>query len=387
MTRKISEMFDGGDEILLPGEACPFDAEEIQAMTLQKIHRRSGTRALRKTARTILLAAVIAGLLGVTAFALGLSIHRQRQEEIRQQLKIDENDVEDYVEFPVPEEPEAAPAEGATLLSTMNDGEFQQVWVVLNGVAPEMIDSIAACEQVDRDGTPLGPDDHRYLWVHWTLDGESYGETDTVAGHSIREGYDAETQTLTLQACVLLDNLPADGTSVELRFQVLDFIDYGSKGYTDAELVCDLGSVEIQRTAQTTRTLWFPEPIPFENPEQGGEGEFLGVEISATGVNWILRYDGMEEIFRPHEFATEEERLAYCEWERSWLLAIEAVERTATVNFADGSSRSGLVPLASQRTDGAVKDLCSFGRDTIDVNQVVSVTIGGETIPFDEARG
>ena len=57
------------------------------------------------------------------------------------------------------------------------------------------------------------------------------------------------------------------------------------------------------------------------------------------------------------------------------------------MNFADGSSRSGLVPLASQRTDGAVKDLCSFGRDTIDVNQVVSVTIGGKTIPFDEARG
>ena len=386
MIRKISEMFDDGEGILLTGEPGPFEAEEIRAMTMQKIHRSGGARALRKTTRTILLAAVIASLLGVTAFALGLSIHRQRQEEIRDQMKIDENHVEDYVEYTVPGTPEELPTEGATLLSAINDGEFQQVWVVLNGVTPEMIDSIAACEQTDREGTPLGPDEHRYRWVVWTMDGEHFGDTDTVAGHSIREGYDAESQTLTLRAWVLLDELPADGSPVELHFQLVDCIDYGN-GYSDAELVCNLGSVEVCRTGQTTRTLWFSEPIPFENTEKGGQGEFLGVEISATGVNWILRHDGMEQMYQPHDFATEEERQAYNEMERSWIRATEAVERGATLNFADGSSRSGLVPLRSELVDGAVKDLCSFGDSTIDVNQVVSVTIGGKTIPFDEARG
>lgn len=380
MDKKISELFDYGEGIELTGETPHFDPAEIRAMTLERLHPKHRVHAVRKTARTLLFAAVIASLLGATAFALGLSIHRQRQEEIRSKLRIDENHVEDYVEYPVPEEPQEAPAEGATLLSTMNDGEFQRLWVLLSGVTPEMIDSIAASEQVDWDETPLGLEDHRYRWVVCTLDGESFFDTDTVAGHSIREGYDAESQTLTLRAWVLLEDLP-EGEPVSLRFVLADFIDYDD-GHSEVDMVGELGSVEVRRTGQTTRSLWFPEPIPFENPELGGSGEFLGVEISATGLNWYLRHDGMDQMYRPRSFATEEERLAYREFEISWLHAIEAVERDATLNFADGSTRDLLVPLRTELMQGMVKDICGFGNSTIDITQAVSVTIGGVTIPF-----
>ena len=59
------------------------------------------------------------------------------------------------------------------------------------------------------------------------------------------------------------------------------------------------------------------------------------------------------------------------------------MERGATLNFADGSSRGWLLPLSSQRSDGVVKDMCSFGAATIDPDQAVSVTIGGVTIPLE----
>ena len=382
MIRKISEMFDGS-EGGLPLETPPFDAEEICALTLRKIQPRRRSVKLRRRVRSLLLVAAIVCLLGASAYALGISIHRQRQEEIRSELQIDEHHVEDYVEYPVPEEPAEMPTEGATLLSAINDGQFQQIWVLLSGVTPEQIEGIVSCEQTDRDGSALGPEDHRYRWIDWTMDGEHFGDTDTVAGHSIREGYDEESRTLTLRAWVLLDELPEDGSSVELHFWLYDCIDYGGRGYSDAELVCDLGSVRVGRTGQTLRTFWFAEPIPFENEETGGRGEFLGVEIHATGLNWLLRHDDMEQMYCSHDFSSEEERQAYLELERSWIRAIDELERGATLNFADGSSRGWLLPLSSQRSDGVVKDMCSFGDATIDPDQAVSVTIGGVTVPLE----
>ena len=90
----------------------------------------------KKRIITLALAAALILALGVTAYAIGVSIYRQRQEELREQLQIDENQVTDYVEYPVVEEPEKAPVEGVTLLSSMNDGEFQRFWVVIGTPTP-----------------------------------------------------------------------------------------------------------------------------------------------------------------------------------------------------------------------------------------------------------
>ena len=269
---------------------------------------------------------------------LALAIYRQRQEELRQELQIDENKVEDYVEYPVAQEPEEVSGSGATLLSTMNDGEFQRIWVVLNGMTPEMIQQLEHTEQVDWEGRKLPANGHRYCWIRATLDGESFFDAMSL---NFQDGYDPESQTLTTECAIPLDELE-EGRKVTLTFVMMDTIDY-EMDHSEGELVCELGSVEAERTGQSIRTVWFPEPVPFENGAYG-KGVFLGAEISAAGVNWILRHDGVSQMYRPRSFANEEERLAYSEMELSWITVIEEVEPSEQQR-AGGRHGQGCLPL------------------------------------------
>jgi hypothetical protein len=349
-----------------------------EAARFDPVGRRSPTERSRhmKTKRIVTLALAAALLLGLgaVACAVGMSIYRQRQEELRQELQIDENKVEDYVEYPVAQEPEEVSGSGATLLSTMNDGEFQRIWVVLNGVTPEMIQQLEHTEQVDWEGRELPANGHRYCWIRATLDGESFFDAMSL---NFQDGYDPESQTLTTECAIPLDELE-EGRKVTLTFVMMDTIDY-EMDHSEGELVCELGSVEAERTGRSVRTVWFPEPVPFENGAYG-KGVFLGAEISAAGVNWILRHDGVSQMYRPRSFANEEERLAYSEMELSWITVIEEVERTAVLHFADGTSREVEPPLSSSEPEGdTVKDVCLFGNGTIDPDQVIGITIGGKT--------
>ena len=367
---------------LLSKALCEIDESFIAEAYRPVPEASSGSseRILRMGKKRIITFALAAALilaLGVTAYAIGVSIHRRRQEELREQLQIDENQVADYVEYPVAEEPEKAPAEGVTLLSAMNDGEFQRFWVVLNGVTPEMIERLESSEQVDWEGKALPANGHRYSFLYATMDGESY--FDAMNPLNFRDGYDLESQTLTTECSIPLHELEP-GRKIMLRFVMADCIDY-ELDHSEAELVCELGSTEVERTGQAILTVWFSEPVSFSNGAYG-KGEFLGAEISASGVNWILRHDGVSQMYRNHEFHDEAQRQAYLELERSWLAAIEEVERTAAVNFADGSSREVGLPLSSSEPEGdIVKDACLFGGGTINLDEVVSITIGGKTFP------
>ena len=209
------------------------------------------------------------------------------------------------------------------------------------------------------------------------MDGESY--FDAMNPLNFRDGYDLESQTLTTECSIPLHELEP-GRKIMLRFVMADCIDY-ELDHSEAELVCELGSTEVERTGQAILTVWFSEPVSFSNGAYG-DGEFIGAEISASGVNWILRHDGVSQMYRNHEFHDEAQRQAYLELERSWLAAIEDVERTAAVHFADGTSREVGLPLSSSEPEGdIVKDACLFGGGTINLDEVVSITIGGKTFP------
>ena len=77
----------------------------------------------KRTLRVILIAAVLAALLA--ACGIGYSIHQRRQQELRENLKIEENNVTSYKEY---ESQPQSDASGVTLLSTVNDGELQKVF-------------------------------------------------------------------------------------------------------------------------------------------------------------------------------------------------------------------------------------------------------------------
>ena len=78
------------------------DRKTEEAQTMRQKNIKS-----KKIFRTILIAAVITALMGITAYAVS-SIHAARQQTLRADLKIDENEVSGYTEY-AESEPDTAP--------------------------------------------------------------------------------------------------------------------------------------------------------------------------------------------------------------------------------------------------------------------------------------
>ncbi len=100
-------------------------------------------RMKKKRFLSIVLAAALILALGITAYA-AWSTHAARQEEIKADLKIEENNVSSYAEYPVPEAanstvsdvPEEEGSESElVLLSAVNAVEFQRVYVNISPVS------------------------------------------------------------------------------------------------------------------------------------------------------------------------------------------------------------------------------------------------------------
>ncbi|MBO6092189.1 MAG: hypothetical protein J6P40_00970, partial [Oscillospiraceae bacterium] len=98
-------------------EAEVFCPESIQENPERIVH-------MKKRIITFALAAALMLALGITAYAIW-SIHAARQQELKADLKIEENNVSSYTEYGIPDEQ----ASGLVLLSTVNDGQEQRVYV------------------------------------------------------------------------------------------------------------------------------------------------------------------------------------------------------------------------------------------------------------------
>ena len=311
----------------------------------------------KKRMITFALAAALILALGVTAYAIGMGIHRQRQAELRHELQIDENNVTDYVEFAVPEE--GAAEGGLTLLSTMNNGDYQLLYFNISPVSEEMI---ACLDQENLRGRENRDD--RVFWPYLYLDGEYYGILVNQFAR-YRDDYDPDTETLTLRAS--LPNLKfRDKDSMEIRVAL---------GYTDnyAQIheSASYGPALIPLTQQRVINVRFPEPVDFENSETGGKGQIIGVAIYAEGVTWLVTHDDMESVY-PVE---SQDDLRWLPWAR----ARDKLELEAQLHFADGSIRTNLAADRTEYWNGTVYDVCLFQDGMINIDQVVSITIGGQT--------
>lgn len=76
MDRKISELFDYGDEIITAEEISDmFDSQEIKELTMNKIHNEKIVHHIKfKRPTKLILAATLATLMSVTAFAAVISL-------------------------------------------------------------------------------------------------------------------------------------------------------------------------------------------------------------------------------------------------------------------------------------------------------------------------
>ncbi|MBR1456030.1 MAG: hypothetical protein IJ594_02565 [Oscillospiraceae bacterium] len=401
MKEKISQLFDYGDGIAVPGQAPAFDPGEIKELTMQMIHGEHAApkrvRAVRCASRTLLIAAILASLFSVTALAAGLSIHQRRQAELRERKQIDAHQVTDYVEFDAAED-----AAGVTLLSTINDGAEQVVYLNLSPVEADEVYDPGMLRMLDPqearryyllevEGTE-GYGMLEYTPTDWDFPPEEMETVTLESGYVLEQPtpeamhrklmascYDEQSKTLTLKGYVPADRL-TQGEAVRLHVVLMEM---GNGPDDDRRLIRDFGTVELTSTQQTVKTVRFDTPLLFRNEETGETGEVLGVELSYESVSWLVRYDSMMELCtRPADDATEEEKQAHARLVQSWLQAQDTLVQNAKLNFADGSSMNAPGLLGSSYADGEEKLIGGLGERTLDLNAVVSVTVCGETIPI-----
>lgn len=388
MDRRISDIFSYGDDMVFWEPCYDISPEEVRAMTL----RRLRTRRTKRLSRTLLIAAVIVSLLTVSAIALGISIHAQRQAQLRQEMKIDENHVDGYTEFTIPAETVAgAENSGVVLLSAIKDSESETVYV-----------SISPVEEED-----LFKEDR----FEWTLDGQNFGNVFPVYDNSnidyapvyneysgeyvnmpdqeqlrqaILENYDAETKSGLFKFEILLENVNADKPLNISVYKLDTNLDPDFTGILETHEVYDFevcGTIRLEPIGTSCISLRFPQPPTFENPDTGGKGRILGADIYATGLTWIMEHEGMDEVYinqdgTPPRLTGEELNTL----QNAWCNAIENALSGAMLQYTDGQTLklpSGIVRLGY---DGALLKSPVSTKGTLDLSRIASLTVMGETM-------
>ena len=169
-------------------EATIFCPNAIQESPERIVHMK------KKRIVTLALAAALILALSVAAYAVW-SIHTERQQELKADLKIEENNVSSYMEYTAPDEQ----ASGLVLLSSVNDGQEQHVYVNISPVTKEEAARFPADVRFvwNVAGTEIGGFAGPQLPVGLSLSGE-----DAIREAVLENAYDEESQTMTLQCYI-----------------------------------------------------------------------------------------------------------------------------------------------------------------------------------------
>ena len=282
---------------------------ERRTIPLQK-HRRGG--------RTLLIAAVTVSLITLAALAVGYGIHRQRQAELRQTLKIDEAQTESYVEYAVPESGAAGSA--VTLLSSIPDGSGQKLYVNISPVERE------TAENYPHSANFFYCVGDKGLWGAATpvlRADRTLREGDDIGAAVLEDAYDEESRTLTLflhlPGQALEKELDANGQA-EITILRLE----EDEDTSDCELFNDwifvhkdehsCGSFLFTPNAPETRRVEFV-PVPVTEPVYGRSAEVLALELSPTDAVWHIRYEGLgeenREVYALEDYVTQNAKLVF----------------------------------------------------------------------------
>ena len=320
----------------------------------------------RKLLRICLAAAVAAALLTVTAYA-AVSIHTRRRQEIRQNMNIDASNTESYVEY-------AADDGGVTLLSAINDGEFQRVYV---NISP-----------VDMAEIKAWPDEGSFLWsvsedcggyANPVLQpGRSLSGRDEITEAVLQDAYDAETKTLTVQCYIPNDALAQLGSgTVELTLMRFNIDAYDASGYASrrdwAQDTGNMyGTVSFAPTEHEVRYISFGGAVVTDE-ETGTEVTLYGLELSPTAAVWRVDYDGAEELMA-----------GKCPPEKQpYYIAIgDRICADAVLHLTGGGEFTTGGCMSAEYVNGEARLYCAWGGAAIDINAVESFTLHGTAITF-----
>ena len=326
-------------------EADVFDLDSIQDPPERIVH-------MKKRIITFALAATLMLALGITAYAIW-SIHSTRQQELKADLNIEEKNVSSYMEYDVPDEL----ASGLVLLSAVNDGQEQHVYVNISPVTKEEAvrfpDGVRFVWNIA--GTEIGGFAGPQLPV-----GLSFSDEDAIREAVLENAYDEESQTMTLQCYIDVDFIEEAMTelgkeNVPLQVQMI-------VGENDPKT---FGPVPFSLTEEQTRYFDFGHAV-YHDEELDKDIEIIGLELTPFSAVWKMSYDGAEEFH-----TSGSDQAAY----EPWSILEDKVCIEAKIVFSDGSEFSTGGALTTPYENGTVNQFCGWG-SAINIDDVQQIVLG-----------
>ena len=330
--------------------------EEDVVMAGKIYYTENTARKTSKRLFTLALAAALLLALGAAAWAVW-SIHISRQQDLRSDLKIEENNASSYMEYDVTQQENAGSAASLVLLSAVNDGSEQRIYVDVSPVAKEDIARFPGDVRFAWSiaGTEIGGFAGPQLPVTLNLSGEA-----AIRDAVMEYAYDEETQTLTLQCYAdvkFLEKAMADLGTDSVPLQVHMIV-----GENDSHT---FGPVPFVMTEEQKRSFDFGS-AQYHDKELDKTIEIVGLELTPFSAVWKVRYEGAASYHTP---GADQE--AY----RPWSILEDRVCTEAKLIFSDGSTFSTGGALTCPYEDGLVRLNCGWG-SAINIDNVQSIVLG-----------
>ena len=340
----ITLMLNGIDDAYL-SEAEVFYPDFIQESPERIVH-------MKKRIVTFALAAALVLALGITAYAVW-SIHAARQQELKADLKIEESNVSSYTEYAVPDEEE----NGLVLLSSVNDGLEQHVYVNISPVTKEEASQFPAEARFawSVEGTEIGGFAGPQLPVGLSLSGE-----EAIRNAVLENAYDEESQTMTLQCYV--DVKLIEEAMAELGTENAPLLVHMIVGEDEPKT---FGPVSFSLTEKQSRYFDFGRAV-YHDAELDKDIEIVGLELTPFSAVWKVSYVGAADFHKPGA-----DQAAYAPWS---ILEDKVCIETKLV-FSDGSEFSTGGALTTPYENGAVNQFCGWG-SAINIDDVQRIVLG-----------
>ena len=315
--------------------------ENVSGASEKIVHKK------KKRIITVALTAALTLVLGIAAYA-AWSIHEARQQELRAALKIDENNVSSYVEYEVSDEETG----GLVLLSAVNDGQTQRIYVNISPVSEEEAD----------DWNLTDP----FPVFTVNIDGTSFG------GNAQPYAYDAETQTLTLECFLAVSNIKSASALLGT-----DTIPISVQMITGIDVSRSFDPMSFTMTGEQLREFDFGNVL-YHDPELDQDVELVGLDLTPFGIVWKIHYEGDAEM-QALKFEDFQTYKPWCELE-------ERVIREIKIILSDGTELSFGGSLNSHYENGAVHLWYCWKLSAVDINDVQRIVIGDQILWDAEAE-
>ena len=308
----------------------------------------------KKRILSFALAAALLLALSAAAYA-AWSVHEARQQELKEDFRIAENNVESYVEYTVPDE-----GEGLVLLSAVNDGQEQRVYVNISPVTE--VEAAAFPENAGFGWRIEGTDCGGYAAPHLPVN-QSVSGTERIRAAVLAHAYDRDTQTLTLQCFIdvqLFRKAAAELGTESVPLTVQMSVDGDSRSF---------GPVSLSLTAEQRRYFDFGHAL-YHDEETDREIELVGLELTPFSAVWKMHYEGDEALHRPD-----------ADWETygPWIQLEDKICIQARLIFSDGSEFSTGGALTCPYENGTVNPFCGWG-GAIDIDDVQRIVLGDQVL-------